>query len=81
MSAIAAEELPPSYFNLTPDDYHRLMAQRQRSEGTQPQTLKTRALREAEELRKAREAGVVHIRYLLPDAEVRGCLGAWSSFA
>jgi len=66
---LAAAELPAAYFDLTPEDFQRAVAERKRAAAAQPRTLQTRAMREAEAMRAARAAGAVHVRFLFPDSE------------
>ena len=62
VGAISSEELPPEYFDLTPEDYGRLMDEHRRSVAREPKTMATRAMREREEMQRAQAMGVVHIR-------------------
>lgn len=61
-----------SFFDLTPEDFARMHAEHQRwlKEQEAGQTLRTRAMREQEERRKAERLGLVRVRVQLPEGDL-----------
>ena len=63
-------DLPPEFYDFTPDDYQKVMSSwtKQNSQGAGP--LKTQKLREQDERRRAEQFGPVPVRVHFPDGVV-----------
>lgn len=63
-------ELPPEFYDFTPDDYHKVMSgwAKQNSKAAGP--LKTQKLREQDERRRAEQFGPIPVRVHFPDGHI-----------
>lgn len=63
-------ELPPEFYDFTPDDYHKVMSgwAKQNSKAAGP--LKTQKLREQDERRRAEQFGPIPVRVHFPDGSI-----------
>lgn len=63
-------ELPPEFYDFTPDDYHKVMSgwAKQNSKAAGP--MKTQKLREQDERRRAEQFGPIPVRVHFPDGSI-----------
>lgn len=63
-------ELPPEFYDFTPDDYHKVMSGWAKQNSKAAGLMKTQKLREQDERRRAEQFGPIPVRLHFPDGSI-----------